>query len=726
MVSIIIVNYKVKKELLNCLKSIIDSEPKTKYEIIVIDNDNKKIIKKDILKNFPKVVYLKNKNNGFGQANNLGAKFSRGKYLFFLNPDTLIQKESLDNLLKFINTKKDIGIASPVLLGTDKLPYQQGSGDLNPISAIFTNSFINKIFPNNPIAKKYYHKDWNFKQNREVNVAPGTAFLISRNIFNKVGGFDEKFFLYFEEFDLCRRVKSLGYKIYITPSAKVTHFWGRSTAQRNDIKSIFLKSRYYYFRKHFGFFPAVFTELFLRINKYFFLIILALLIGIFLRIYRINETMPFIGEQGWFYLSAKNMLVNGSFPLVGIPSSHPWLHQGPLWTYLLASQMLFFGFSPYVGVYLSIFLDVLSIYLMYVLGRNLFNRPTGVIAMFLYAISNLTISNSRMPYHTSPIPLLTILLTLSISKWLNQKPKNFILIPFYLSILYNLELATVVYFFTVILIFLIGIFRKSEYISALKNKTIIIISIFFSLLPLIPILIHDINNGFPQTIKFAMWMGYRILLFFGFPPINNEITHVKLSEFLNFCLHSINQLIFLPNAYQSLILFIILLTISIRISLSKKSSTNLKLSLALLLVPLIFFLGMRVPSYAYLPMLIVPSIIICSYTLSIFIKSTNYYFGLLVITAIISIGFFHQFNTLSKEQNLLIQKIEASRKVIQLTGQKEYNLKWDIEIKKMENITSNYQYLIWWLGGKEPNQNIVRTQIIIKEKNKIEVIKKEI
>src|SRR3989344_286809 len=99
MISIIIVNYKVEEEVINCITSILNSKPKVNFEIIVVDNDEKNIIEKDLKDRYPKVRYIETpKNIGFGAGCNLGAKFAKGNYLFFLNPDTRVLPESLDNL----------------------------------------------------------------------------------------------------------------------------------------------------------------------------------------------------------------------------------------------------------------------------------------------------------------------------------------------------------------------------------------------------------------------------------------------------------------------------------------------------------------------------------------------------------------------------------------------------------------------------------------------------
>jgi len=249
-VSIIIVNYKVKELLLKCIKSIVDSKNKTSYEIIVVDNDERKTIRSDLKVVFPEVKYIPNENKGFGQGNNAGVSASAGRYLFFLNPDTELSEGSLDILSDFLKRNNKAGIVSPIIFYPNKKPHLlQGSEILTPFKSLFVYSFINKFFPSNPISRKFWNKDWNKKTLTEVDVVPGTALMIRRDLFKKVGKFDESYFLYFEEYDLCKRVRELGYKAYIVPKAIVVHKWGASTSKRDDIKEIFSRSRFYYFKK---------------------------------------------------------------------------------------------------------------------------------------------------------------------------------------------------------------------------------------------------------------------------------------------------------------------------------------------------------------------------------------------------------------------------------------------------------------------------------------------
>lgn len=247
-VSIIIVQYHVRDELFDCIQSIIDSKPKATYEIIVVDNDEVKTLKKDLLKKFPKVKYIPNENKGYGQGNNVGAKHAKGDYLFFLNPDTIVFKNTVDELVNFIKKNKKVGLVAPFLLHEDKKPFEQGTKKLTPLRAIFALSIINKFFPNNQIAKNYFIQ-WDTIETKEVAVVPGTALMIKKELFTSLEGFDEHFFLYFEEFDLCKRIQAKGYKLFIEPKAKIIHLWERSTKKRNDINKIFNESRFYYFKK---------------------------------------------------------------------------------------------------------------------------------------------------------------------------------------------------------------------------------------------------------------------------------------------------------------------------------------------------------------------------------------------------------------------------------------------------------------------------------------------
>ena len=285
MVSIIIVYYHASEELFSSLEAISKNKPKTAFEVIIVDNDEEIHIKKELKQKFPWVRYVKSPaNNGFGAGNNLGARHAKGNYLFFLNPDTRIFAGTVDELLSFLEKRQDVGVVAPQLLHPDKTPFeQQGCMLLNPVRGMIVLSFINKILPNNPVSTAYWQTGWDKTKLKEVDVAPGTAFMIVKKLYEQIQGFDEHFFLYFEEFDLCKRIREKGYKIFILPNAKIIHLWGKGgTEQSPNIKNIYIQSRIYYFKKHYGILNALLVEMFATFGKKQFFLSIILLLGIIL------------------------------------------------------------------------------------------------------------------------------------------------------------------------------------------------------------------------------------------------------------------------------------------------------------------------------------------------------------------------------------------------------------------------------------------------------------
>jgi GT2 family glycosyltransferase len=282
MVSIIIVHYHADEELYSTLNSIQKNKPQTPFEIIVVDNDEKIRIKNELKEKFPQIKYIKGPSLGFGAGNNLGAKHAKGEYMFFLNPDTRIFPGTVDALVTFLENQTNIGIVAPQLLHPDKTPFeQQGCILLTPLRGIIVLSFINKVFPDNPVSKAYWQTGWDKTKLKQVDVAPGTAFMIVKKLYEEMHGFDENFFLYFEEFDLCKRIREKGYKIFISPKAKIIHLWGKGgTAATTNINTIYKQSRMYYFKKHYGIFNMLLVEAFARFGKkqFLFLIVLTFVI----------------------------------------------------------------------------------------------------------------------------------------------------------------------------------------------------------------------------------------------------------------------------------------------------------------------------------------------------------------------------------------------------------------------------------------------------------------
>ncbi len=724
MVSIIIVNYKVEKELIACISSILKSEPKVSYEIIVVDNDEKKTIEKRLRNKFPQVKYMKSsKNIGYGAGNNLGAKFAKGDFLFFLNPDTTVSKDSIDILYTFMKKNHNAGMVAPLLFDPEDNVYPyQGSNAFNLISAIVVLSFFNKLFRSNIISSKFFHKKWNKRDVEEFDVVPGTAFMIRKSIFQKAGMFDEEFFLYFEEYDLAIRIKKMGYKNYIIPKAKVLHIWEASTKKRRDISRIFSQSRYYFFKKNYGRLFAFIVSLFSNLGKHELFLGFIIILTMFLGLFRIRELMPFIGDQGWYYLSARDILIYGQIPLVGIASSHPWLHQGPFWTYLLTPFLRLFNFDPVSGAYLTIILGALSIVGIYIVGSALFGKRVGIIASLLYATSPLAVYYMRFPYHTSPIPLLTIILTFSLYKITQNKFGYLPLTIFLMSVLYNFEIATVVLWGSLVSILMYKFLKERKNFRQIFNKKIIFFSLFSFLTPLLPIILYDVRNGFPHTLKFAAWSIYRAVSLFGYNS-NQAFSMNKIIIMFNFLFDNFRKLIFAQSNLISFLILVALVGWAIYMLTKREKTGSYNLIFFLLLVPFIFIVLNQTPSDAYLLLFFPIVILIFSSFLDFLMNKKIIFFPVFIFILILTIGNIHfmlrnDFSFYKSSKLFTLDKrIQTSRWILNIAQNKDYNLKGKGPGSEYQSFTMNYEYLSWWLG-QGPSKTNEKLKIYISESEK--------
>ncbi len=721
MISIIIVHYGKKELLFSCIKSIKASHFSISTEIIVVDNDEKKRIGGDLHKKFPKVSYVKSKNIGYGASCNLGARSAKGDYLFFLNPDTRLYRDTLAQLLKFIKTRSDVGAVSPLLIQENRKPQAVvGSQFPTPIRVIFSLSLIHRLFPDNFISRKFFLQDWNKNDSRRVDVFPGTAFMMKKIIFEKIGGFDKNYFLFYEEADLAKKITSIGLKNYIIPSSKLIHIGGQSTGTRGDMKKIFRKSQFYYFRKHFGIIPAIFVKVITSINKYHLILLVLFAAALFLRIYKLSDYMSFIGDQGWFYLSARDMLLTGNIPLVGITSSHTWLHQGPYWTYILGFIFSISKFNPLAPAYFTGFIGSITVLLIYKFFKEMFSRRVGIISAFLYATSPLAVINDRFPYHSTLIPVFTLFYIYSLYKWIKGEKKYFVWSVTLLGILYNFELATFSLGGVLIALLLFGIFKRKKWAVSLSDKKIILFSFIGLSAVMLPVIIYDIKNGFLQTFGFLLWILYKIARTF----LSSSATVLgNNTDILHFLLDRYKLFTFASN-FSISILFLCSSFVFFSYLLKKEKSVSLFVIAISTVIILFGFMANKTASDAYLsvffPIIIVISAIFWSYVIKK-IKLAGFIF--LVIFGFMNVHYFLNYDLSSRNAGFVKRK-EAVNKIIELTSGKQYNLIGKGEGSQFESFTMNYEYLLWQ-KGHPPSKTNVKNKIIVSESPKGVIIEKK-
>ena len=263
--SIIIVAYKNQSVLARCLNSI----PKIpSWEVIVIDNSKK--------------------NGGFAVGCNLGAAKATGDYLLFLNPDCVMSEKSVKVLIEHFSKYPSTGIVAPKIVNLMQQPQLSYSLQPTFISSIFVYSFLGKYLHFLPLVKNHWFDHKIASHMIQVGAVTGAAFIIRNSLFKKLKGFDEHFFMYWEDTDLCRRCLVDGNTVVYEPSAVIMHEGAASTPKNNQtVLRWFKQSRQYFFRKHFGNVQGLTVEYFLRAAESWRYALLTLLVfGLLIAIIR--------------------------------------------------------------------------------------------------------------------------------------------------------------------------------------------------------------------------------------------------------------------------------------------------------------------------------------------------------------------------------------------------------------------------------------------------------
>jgi GT2 family glycosyltransferase len=222
-VFVIVLNYNGKNTLNSCLSSVYQSTY-PKFEVVVVDNDSQdgsfELAKKD----FARAHFIKNPSNiGFARGNNIGIRFALEKfadYVFLLNNDAILKKETLSQLVELATKNKFPGIINPLILKADQSVWFAG-GTIDWLR--MKTSHLTKTFSDNQYATEY---------------CTGCAMLIDKEVFKKIGLFDERYFLYYEDADFSVRAQKAGFELSVCPSAKVFHF--EQSNRKNDLKIYWL------------------------------------------------------------------------------------------------------------------------------------------------------------------------------------------------------------------------------------------------------------------------------------------------------------------------------------------------------------------------------------------------------------------------------------------------------------------------------------------------------
>jgi GT2 family glycosyltransferase len=248
--SVIIVNWNTGDLLRRCLESIYAELAEVQAEIFVVDSASTDFSLAAASEQFPQVNYIISPVNvGFGSANNLALRQARGDYLLLLNPDTLVHPGAIIALIDFMEQNPQGGASTARLLNSDG-SLQYSCSPEPTLGREFLRMFhLGGVRPDG-----YYSMEtWSLAIPRQVDVILGACMLVRRTALDQAGLFDERFFMYSEEVDLCRRIRLAGWEISWVPSAMVTHYGAQSTRQMAAEMFVQLyRAKIEFFRKHHG------------------------------------------------------------------------------------------------------------------------------------------------------------------------------------------------------------------------------------------------------------------------------------------------------------------------------------------------------------------------------------------------------------------------------------------------------------------------------------------
>jgi len=268
-ISVIIVSFNVRDFLQQCLRSVSEASQNLNTEIFIVDNRSVDGTPDMVRKIYPGVHLIANSENlGFGKANNQALKTARGKYVLFLNPDTIIREDTLDVMFRFMEENPDTALAGCKILNTDgSLQLACRRSFPRPSVAIPKLLGLSALFPGNRFLAKYNLTYKNPDESYTVDAVSGSFMFCRRDLIQELNGFDERFFMYGEDLDLCYRVQEKGYNVSYVPHTTIVHYKGESSKSAPfDSLIAFYKAMDQFVRKHFGPGSWLFTVLTLRLG----------------------------------------------------------------------------------------------------------------------------------------------------------------------------------------------------------------------------------------------------------------------------------------------------------------------------------------------------------------------------------------------------------------------------------------------------------------------------
>jgi len=220
---------------------------------VVVDNDSADGSADLVAAGFPEAVLVRNdRNDGFARGSNLGIARATGRHVLLLNSDTVIHDDSLQRMARYLDDHPDCGAVGAQLLNTDGTVQRACMAFPNRRTPLYLDTPLERWFPRNRELHRYFMRDWDHTDSRDVDQPPGACLAIPRRVLAEIGPLEPRFFIFFVDVDLCLRLRQAGYRIHFLAAARVTHHLGQSTKKLTEFPLVWQRDRLVYYRKHFG------------------------------------------------------------------------------------------------------------------------------------------------------------------------------------------------------------------------------------------------------------------------------------------------------------------------------------------------------------------------------------------------------------------------------------------------------------------------------------------
>lgn len=435
-----------------------------------------------------------------------------------------------------------------------------------------------------------------------------------------------------------------------------------------------------------------------------------------MRFYCLGGDIVFHGELGHNYLAIKNFIQAGQIPLLGPPTSHPWLSFGPLFYWIFAPVLVLAKYNPVSGAYFMAFASTLLIILNYFFIEKLFDKKAAIISSFLIAISPAFVFLSRESRFFSLVPLVFYPFLYFFVKSLEGKRYLF-WAGFFFGVILNFHLSPII------------LVPAAVILLWLKKKSIKRIEMAKGLLgftiPNIPFLIFNLQDKFEMLLKLLLWIPYRVAGLIGLYPKNTATSAVvsgsmgSLYEFLRL-IFTTEKNIFVFLALLALLIFVLVKTIK-SFQKNERDSAWPAIVLFFSLGCLGIFIHGNPPSHYYLPLYPTPIIFLSVFLAGLITKKSTRWIACVLLFAMAFLNLKFYFSSKRVYSPLVPYKLQLkiARSIVSDANGQKYSLRRVGYADKFEgNYAQNYQYLLWWMGN-EPVSNSKTVYTIYEETDKL-------